>query len=307
MSTTPVIKTKVVVRRLPPNLPEETFNKSIEPYKHSIIWQSYLKGKLQTNKAKVDVFSTCNLQFDNTDNLLKFYNDYNNHVFVDSKGVENKVLVELALYQKVPKLSKKADSRCNTIDKDEDYIKFLEQLKNPEADNKMNAESNSLNETGSRQNSNSLGGETELQKLERKLLDSQKNNQLLSQQQLSIKSTPLLEQLKLKKLKLKQEQKTKKRDSNRQSSKLILSAARDKGISIKKNFSTETKKDQKKTLKVKSNVTVLKKKKDDEKSPKKVNESKTSKSAASESPSSSGIKVVISKKSGKESSFTVNN
>ena len=39
--------------------------------------------------------------------------------------------MEFAPYQKVPSTTKKVDTRVNTIDKDEDYLSFLESLKEP--------------------------------------------------------------------------------------------------------------------------------------------------------------------------------
>jgi len=39
-------RTKVIVRRLPPNLPEDIFYDSISEYLDNITWKSYFPGKL---------------------------------------------------------------------------------------------------------------------------------------------------------------------------------------------------------------------------------------------------------------------
>jgi len=39
-------RTKVIVRRLPPNLPEDVFYDSISEWLESITWKSYFPGKL---------------------------------------------------------------------------------------------------------------------------------------------------------------------------------------------------------------------------------------------------------------------
>ena len=44
----PTLKTKVVVRRLPPNLPEEIFNNSVKPWisEETVDYSVYVPGKL---------------------------------------------------------------------------------------------------------------------------------------------------------------------------------------------------------------------------------------------------------------------
>ncbi len=54
-------------------------------------------------------------------------------MFVDSKSNEYPAIVEFAPYQRRIKLpeQQKKDSKCNTIDNDSDYLKFLEQFDKP--------------------------------------------------------------------------------------------------------------------------------------------------------------------------------
>jgi len=47
-------RTKVIVRRLPPNLPEDIFYDSISEWLENITWKSYFPGKL--SKRLLDFF-----------------------------------------------------------------------------------------------------------------------------------------------------------------------------------------------------------------------------------------------------------
>jgi len=64
--------------------------------------------------------------------LSKFWYQFNGHIFVNTKGKENRATVEYAPFQKIPKSKRKLDSRENTIGEDDDFKKFLEKLKEPQ-------------------------------------------------------------------------------------------------------------------------------------------------------------------------------
>jgi hypothetical protein len=77
--------------------------------------------------------------------LLDFYQSYNGHTFVDSKGKQFKAFVELAPFQRWIDPAKKirVDGRMGTIDKgtirntknsDPEYLAFLESLNAPPAE-----------------------------------------------------------------------------------------------------------------------------------------------------------------------------
>ncbi|KAH0831283.1 Smg-4/UPF3 family-domain-containing protein [Lanmaoa asiatica] len=124
---------KTVVRRLPPNLPEEIFWQSVQAWvtDDTITWKSYCPGKLRTKRVnKEGVPSRAYIAFKNEEQVATFSREYDGHLFRDKAGNESYAVVEFAPFQKVPTEKKKVDARNNTIDKDEDYLSFLETLKN---------------------------------------------------------------------------------------------------------------------------------------------------------------------------------
>ncbi|EED84142.1 predicted protein [Postia placenta Mad-698-R] len=122
---------KTVVRRLPPNLPENIFWQSVEPWvrEDTVTWKAYYLGKSKKRLNKENISSRAYIAFKNEDVLATFSKEYDGHVFRDKAGNESIAVVEFAPYQKVPSDKKKVDTRMGTIEKDEEYISFLESLK----------------------------------------------------------------------------------------------------------------------------------------------------------------------------------
>ncbi|CAG8535517.1 8576_t:CDS:2 [Ambispora gerdemannii] len=159
-------KTKVVVRRLPPNVPEEKFMESVKPWvnEKTIDWHRFHPGR--------------------TDEMvLEFHREYDNHLFVDSKGNETRAVVEFAPFQKLPKERKKPDPRQGTIESDPDYLAFVESLK---------AEENA--QIASKEATMQEGG-TQLEKLETRLAIAAANAAAAAAATEKPKTTPLLEHL----------------------------------------------------------------------------------------------------------------
>ncbi|KAF5384129.1 hypothetical protein D9615_003352 [Tricholomella constricta] len=128
---------KTVVRRLPPNLPEEIFWGSVDTWvsEDSVSWKTFYPGKLRKRLNKENVPSRAYIAFRNEEQLALFSREYDGHLFRDKAGNEYQAVVEFAPYPKIPSEKKKVDARNNTIEKDEDYISFVESLKasaNPE-------------------------------------------------------------------------------------------------------------------------------------------------------------------------------
>ncbi|KAG9308281.1 Smg-4/UPF3 family-domain-containing protein [Chiua virens] len=124
---------KTVVRRLPPNLPEEIFWQSVQAWvsDDTVSWKVYYPGKMRTKRVdKEGIPSRAYIAFKNADQVATFSREYDGHLFRDKAGNESYVVVEFAPFQKVPSEKRKADARTNTIDKDDDYLSFLETLKN---------------------------------------------------------------------------------------------------------------------------------------------------------------------------------
>ncbi|ORX91373.1 hypothetical protein K493DRAFT_339399 [Basidiobolus meristosporus CBS 931.73] len=196
-------KTKVVIRRLPPNLPEELFFKSIQPYitDENIDWKLYVPGKISTNKNKENHFSRGYLHFKTIDDVILFHRGYDGHLFVDSKGNESRAVVEFAPFQKIPKENQKPDPREGTLEEDPDYLAFLETLK----EEKENKESNGISD-----------GTTQLEKLEARL---SKESVVPLSTNSTPKSTPLLDYLRAQKAASKSK---KKNQSGKQAPVMIL-------------------------------------------------------------------------------------
>ncbi|KAG1761120.1 Smg-4/UPF3 family-domain-containing protein [Suillus occidentalis] len=125
---------KTVVRRLPPNLPEEIFWQSVQTWvtDDSVTWKVYHAGKVRKRANQENVPSRAYIAFKNEEVLATFSREYDGHLFRDKGGNESQAVVEFAPFQKIPSEKKKADARNATIDKDEDYISFLETLNNTE-------------------------------------------------------------------------------------------------------------------------------------------------------------------------------
>ncbi|KAI8805010.1 Smg-4/UPF3 family-domain-containing protein [Cladochytrium replicatum] len=140
---------------------------------------------------KESLLSRAYLNFKSPETLIEFFNAYDGHLFVDSKGIESRALVELAPFQRISR-KKKPDPRMNTIDQDPEYMAFVEAINNPEA-----------------AASNISTGEGSLDKLEKKLMTQQQ--QFIAEQTAAVsgglekpKSTPLLDHLRAKKLAMQQ-------------------------------------------------------------------------------------------------------
>ncbi|CAA7266188.1 unnamed protein product [Cyclocybe aegerita] len=124
---------KTVVRRLPPNLPEEIFWQSVQPWvtEETTIWKTYYKGKLRKKLNKENIPSRAYIAFKDPEQLALFSREYDGHTFRDKSGVESQAVVEYAPFPKIPSEKKKVDNRSGTIEKDEDFISFMESLKTP--------------------------------------------------------------------------------------------------------------------------------------------------------------------------------
>ncbi|KAI0080404.1 hypothetical protein K474DRAFT_1704712 [Panus rudis PR-1116 ss-1] len=129
--TTSNKRLKTVVRRLPPNLPEEIFWQSVQPWvtDDTVTWKVYYQGKFRKRLNKENVPSRAYIAFKNEELLATFSREYDGHIFRDKAGNESVAIVEFAPFQKVPAEKKKVDSKIGTIEQNEDFISFIESLK----------------------------------------------------------------------------------------------------------------------------------------------------------------------------------
>lgn len=119
--------TKVLVRFLPATLSQDAFWKLIEEkVADKVLHWYYAPGKTGLKKY---INSRAYIYFKTHDAVCEFNEHFNGHVFVNSKGMEERALVEYAPYQKFPKLKKRSDLRMGSIEEDPDYLSFVEKLK----------------------------------------------------------------------------------------------------------------------------------------------------------------------------------
>ncbi len=121
-------KSKVVIRRLPPNLPEEVFWKAVSPWVRdaadcappsqaegkegeaststssspspTVDFKKFVPGKLKPDANKQSKHARAYVRFLNASLLVAFHKAFDGHIFRDSKGKESVAIVEFAPYQK---------------------------------------------------------------------------------------------------------------------------------------------------------------------------------------------------------------
>lgn len=121
---------KVVVRRLPPTLPQNILLEAVNSLafiKDKYEWSSFINGKASDKPSKSRVFSRAYFRFTDSISAVKFMETFNGHVFIDSKGVQDQAVVEFAPYRKTPKQAR-TDPKQGTIEEDPEYQDFLVSL-----------------------------------------------------------------------------------------------------------------------------------------------------------------------------------
>jgi len=135
----PVEELKVCIRKLPPNLTQEIFMKSIGNFKDTISNIYYVQGK---NKEKYAKFGRCFIVFQDQQSKANFLKDYKPS-FIDEKGNRYTAKLEIALYQKDWNGVKATPNKDEgTYEESEEFKAYLEKLKNPK---QVHINSNSLN------------------------------------------------------------------------------------------------------------------------------------------------------------------
>jgi hypothetical protein len=123
----PLIKTKVIMRHLPPTLEEKNFLDTIgSTILDQCHYVRYVPGNISKNGHIY--YSRAYLSFKTTEQMLEAYRKFDGHVFVDTKGVTFKTLIEYAPYQGIPSGYDCENPKENTIENDELYLDFLQSL-----------------------------------------------------------------------------------------------------------------------------------------------------------------------------------
>ncbi|XP_038596786.1 regulator of nonsense transcripts 3A isoform X2 [Tachyglossus aculeatus] len=117
------VLTKVVIRRLPPNLTKE----QLEEQLHPLPAHDYFEFCTADPSLYPHLYTRAYINFRNPDDILLFRDRFDGYVFIDSKGLEYPAVVEFAPFQKISKKKlKKKDAKAGTIEEDPEYRKFLE-------------------------------------------------------------------------------------------------------------------------------------------------------------------------------------
>uniref|UniRef100_A0A3P9KXT3 UPF3A regulator of nonsense mediated mRNA decay n=1 Tax=Oryzias latipes TaxID=8090 RepID=A0A3P9KXT3_ORYLA len=158
---------KVVIRRLPPNLSKEQLEEQLSPLPS----YDYFEFFSADQSLYPHLFSRAYINFKNTEDIVLFRDRFDGYVFIDNKGQEYPAVVEFAPFQKISKKKlKKKDAKTGSIEEDPEYRRFLENY--------------SCDEEKSMANPETLLGEIEA-----------KTKELIAK-----RTTPLLEYIKIKKI-----------------------------------------------------------------------------------------------------------
>ncbi|XP_039600715.1 regulator of nonsense transcripts 3A isoform X1 [Polypterus senegalus] len=115
--------TKVIIRRLPPNLSKEQLEEQLNP----LSAYDYFEFFSADQSLYPHLFSRAYINFKNPEDIVLFRDRFDGYVFIDNKGQEYPAVVEFAPFQKVSKKKlKKKDAKAGSIDEDPEYRKFLE-------------------------------------------------------------------------------------------------------------------------------------------------------------------------------------
>ncbi|XP_043987995.1 regulator of nonsense transcripts 3A isoform X3 [Gambusia affinis] len=115
--------TKVVIRRLPPNLSKEQLEELLSPLPS----YDYFEFFPADQSLYPHLFSRAYINFKSTEDILLFRDRFDGYVFIDNKGQEYPAVVEFAPFQKISKKKlKKKDAKAGSIEEDPEYKRFLE-------------------------------------------------------------------------------------------------------------------------------------------------------------------------------------
>ncbi|XP_071725578.1 regulator of nonsense transcripts UPF3-like [Rutidosis leptorrhynchoides] len=122
-------RTKVVLRHLPHNISQTALMEQIDArFSGRYNWFCFRSGK---NSLKIQSYSRAYIDFKRPEDVIEFAEFFDGHVFVNEKGTQFKTIVEYSPSQRVPKQWSKKDGREGTINKDPQYLEFLEFIAKP--------------------------------------------------------------------------------------------------------------------------------------------------------------------------------
>eukprot|EP00965_Chrysotila_dentata_P156290 5163094-Pleurochrysis_carterae.AAC.2 len=119
---------KLVVRCLPPALTEAEFQQSISHWDAKITSVIFHPGEQAASARSPPKLGFATLRFRLASAAVDFSAAMDGAPYRDINGFASRIMVEWALCQKVPKEGGKVDSREGTIENDESYLAFVEEL-----------------------------------------------------------------------------------------------------------------------------------------------------------------------------------
>ncbi|CAI0556711.1 unnamed protein product [Linum tenue] len=130
MSKENKVRTKVVVRHLPPTLSSsDLFSQFDHLFSDRYNWVSFRPGNT-SRKSRNQRHSRAYIDFKSPGDVTEFAQFFNGHRFVNEKGAQFCAVVEYAPSQRVPKQCAN-DSREGTVLRDPDYLEFLKLIAKP--------------------------------------------------------------------------------------------------------------------------------------------------------------------------------
>lgn len=124
-------KKKIIIRKLPPTLTEENFFDSFSNnIKDELDYYYFVNGSASKDSSNDIIYSRIYLSFKDDMKTDEFIRTQNGKFFYDLNGVKYKALVSYAPNQTLIKKNK-PDSRNNTLESDEYFLKCCEEMNNP--------------------------------------------------------------------------------------------------------------------------------------------------------------------------------
>ncbi|XP_078258665.1 regulator of nonsense transcripts 3A isoform X4 [Rhinoraja longicauda] len=121
------VLTKVVIRRLPPNLTKA----QLEEQLHPLPTHDYFEFCAADVSLYPHLFSRAYINFKNPDDIILFRDRFDGYIFIDNKGQEYPAVVEFAPFQKISKRKlKKKDTKSGSIEEARRTTPLLEYIKN---------------------------------------------------------------------------------------------------------------------------------------------------------------------------------
>ncbi|GAW82285.1 mRNA decay protein [Plasmodium gonderi] len=134
-----VNKKKIIIRHLPPTLSEDNFFDSFSTnLKDELDYYYYVNGSIPKNPADDIIYSRMYLSFKDDLKTKEFIKTQHGKFFYDLNGVKYKALVSFAPYQTLIHKNK-SDDMNNTLESDDYFLKFCEEMNNQEESVKRDA------------------------------------------------------------------------------------------------------------------------------------------------------------------------